>query len=181
MAHYTKSDVEFHTDGYGDKSKPAVNVKVYGSTWTIPLPYCLGGVSHVEAPDVITYQYSDPGFTHDWIEENIQDHVSSEYFELACRDGVEMIESEAQTIFGNHVKVYQEGRSGGWVIVDGIDDFESWDAVMLAKWHKFEAYAKNISRDVPYQMVSMIYMNEYEPMIEAHLEEQRAIGEALFI
>lgn len=43
----------------------------------------------------------------------------------------------AKDIFGKNAKVLSLGRSGGHLIVEGIPDIESWDAVYLAKWRGF--------------------------------------------
>ena len=151
-----KSDVEFHS------SEPAVNVKVYKSIRNVTLPMELGRFSNGT-------EYTDSNFTHDWIEDYLEreDRDWATTFEMVCADGFEMLEDEAQDIFGSHVKVYSEGRSGGWAVVHGLKDFDSWDAIDLAKWAKFTKFARAITDDVPRQMVHSIYLDAYEPaMIE---------------
>lgn len=38
-----------------------------------------------------------------------------------------------------HPKVYSAGRSGGHLIVDGLDTVEGWDAIKVSAWNRFEA------------------------------------------
>lgn len=49
----------------------------------------------------------------------------------------EDVQETAEHYLGE-VKVWQEGRSGGWLVVDGLPEIESWDAIQLSKWARFE-------------------------------------------
>jgi hypothetical protein len=49
---------------------------------------------------------------------------------------------------GHRIKIYGEGRSSGHLVVHGLPDVESWDAIMLAKWAKFE---KEVRSDIDYR------------------------------
>lgn len=104
------------------------------------------------------------GFDDAWWDRNVDDDVLSWAFESACERGWELLQSDAEHIFGPHVKVYSRGRSEGWAYLDPhtVPDFDSWDAVMLAKWAKFCRIARDIADDVPYQMVWIIAVNVYE-------------------
>lgn len=107
-----KADVQFHTEGYGRKVYPAVNVKYYGR------------------------------YPHEKVQEYFK--CSPETAEKALgfvwESSVEQFWNEAHSyipeLLGGNVQVYSEGRSGGWLIVQGLPDFESWDAVQLGKWAK---------------------------------------------
>ena len=85
----------------------------------------------------VTWQDSktDPRFTVEWVEENTSDVEMGEWFEVACTVGWEQVEELALEIFGRYGvrrrDVRQDGRSGGWCVVEGLSDVESWDAVML--------------------------------------------------
>jgi hypothetical protein len=46
------------------------------------------------------------------------------------------------------VKVYSKGRSSGWLTVHGLPPVESWDAVDLARWRRFE---REVESDVEYR------------------------------
>lgn len=144
---YSREDVEVHRDNFGP-ARPAVNVKVYGSVWDV----------FRRLPDV---DIDDARFTAEWLEENVTDEALDARFWDTCANEWEMVEQDAREIFGAGVKVWQEGRSGGWAVVDGLPELESWDAVQLAKWRKFERYAKSIAADIPYQLLSSIYSNEF--------------------
>lgn len=69
---------------------------------------------------------------------------------------------QAEECFGPGVKVYSEGRSGGWAIVDGLPPFDSWDAVMVAKWTRFAKWAGEVVDDIPYITMSTVCLNVYE-------------------
>lgn len=115
---YTKGDVEFHRDGYGPV-RPAVNVKVGLLNWPLE-------------------------------ELGVSDELAEEAGNLAFELAQEAFWNEiapdwAQECLGD-VEVFSEGRSAGWLVVDGLEDFETWDAIQLAKWHKFEAGIRDIIR-----------------------------------
>lgn len=166
MPRFRKDDIEFHSDGFR-AGRPAVNVKVYASTRSITLPLVLGLSRPADAPEgtPFTEHRTDDGFTHEWIDEKLEaDFDLGDFiFQSACESGWEWLTDQAQEIFGAGVKVYSEGRSGGWAIVDGIDDdVDSWDAIAVSRWGRFVKAARAAADDVPYQMVTSLYMNEYE-------------------
>jgi hypothetical protein len=170
MARFKKSDITFHSDGYRER-KPAVNVKVYDS-----LAQGFAKWAAVE-PD------HDPRFTVEWIEANLSDEAQSDYFTFACENGIEDAENDAQELWGSRlygrdVTVYTEGRSGGWLIVDGIDiDVESWDAIAVAKWGKFARWARATADYTMARMVDMIYINRFDQWAD---EESERIGAEAF-
>ncbi len=151
---YSKSDVQFHSDGFRE-GRPAVNVKVYG---TLERAF----------PEFVRDERPDARFTLDWIEEHLGDDGYSNYFQFACESEYEYLESWAtgkddDGLFPDHsVRLKVEGRSGGWVAVDGLPELEDWDAILLARWRKFERIAREIADGIPYQMLSLIYINLFE-------------------
>lgn len=146
MAGYSKEDVDQHPRGYGYGMVPAVNVKT--DPWSVDRHF-----------GKIAEEYDDPSFV-EWAERQSDDFWNGE-FEFACEVGWEDLQSDAEEIFGQGVKVYSEGRSGGWAIVDGLKEFEDWDAVDLAKWRKFERWAKDTAQTIPESMVELAYINAY--------------------
>jgi len=40
---------------------------------------------------------------------------------------------------GKSAKLYSAGRLGGWLVVEGLDPVDEWDAIALGRWRKFEA------------------------------------------
>lgn len=164
MRRFRKDDIEFHSDGHRS-SRPAVNVKIYKSTRDVKLPLDLGSSATLLEDGVtlgpFTTHYTDAGFTQEWIDPKFEN--DEWLFNFACESAWEYLGEVAVDIFGAGVKVYSEGRSGGWAIVDGIDDdVDSWDAIMVAKWGRFAKRARAIADNVPYDMVMSLYLNEWE-------------------
>lgn len=174
-----KEDVQItYHNGVGDRS-PMVNVKVYGSVSSVPLPLELDASFPAGRPDLLTTHYSDPGFTHEWIEENVSDDEMSEWFYFACESGFEWLQDEASRIFDNYnVTVYSAGRSGGWAVVEGLPEIEEWDAIMLSKWKRFANVAEEVTDDIPRSIVGLIYSNVYERALdEAENAREAAVME----
>jgi hypothetical protein len=81
---------------------------------------------------------------------------SEETFEKACNYAFE----SAQRIFwedaqetaahylGKGIKVFPAGKSGGHLIVNGLDPVETWDAITVSAWGRFE---KAILADIKYR------------------------------
>jgi len=158
----SKEDIEFHSDGYRD-SKPAVNVKVYDS---LTNGFCKWKRDN---PD------ENPHFTLDWIEAHVSDESLQQGFWSMCEMRWDDLETEAQEIWGSHmytdrygarkhsIKVYSEGRSGGWAIVDGINnDVSSWDAIEFTQWKRFAKFARAVADGIMWDVVDSIYNNAFE-------------------
>lgn len=111
--YYSKSDVKFHSDGFRG-GHPAINVKVRNF--------------------VMASQIADKFSCNEKIAEKAGEFA----FNSAQVGFWEGIQENAEYIFGSGIEVYQEGRSGGWLVIRGLPDIEEWDAVMLGRWHKFE-------------------------------------------
>jgi hypothetical protein len=166
MPRFKKSDIEFHSDGFGRERKPAVNVKVYES---LDQGYAKWRADNADA---------DPRFTVEWIEANLSDDTREHYFTFACESGFEDAQNDAIEIWGKGVKVYSEGRSGGWAVVDGIDtDVASWDAIELGKWAKWAKWARSTADYTMALMVDLIYINRFDSWVE---EESERIGADAF-
>lgn len=157
---YTKADVETHRDNFGPQ-RPAVNVKIRGWIGDVRLPLDLGRVSE-DGGETWQDVRTDARFTHEWISEHVSPETLDFLFGQACSDGFERLNEEAREIFGAGVEVWAEGRSGGWAVVSGLGDVEDWDAPMLAKWRRFEKFARAERDDVLRQVVESVYINEFE-------------------
>ena len=120
MARYTKEDVRFHSDGFGRRAHPAVNVKAH---------------RFVSADDVVD-RYG--------CAESTAEKALEYTFEMHSESFWDQAPEELDYFFGERhgLKVYQEGRSGGWLIVDGLPPIEEWDAIALSKWARFEKWAR---------------------------------------
>lgn len=150
----------------GHQQLPACNVKVYkGPDGFLPLD--LGGTRSL-LPDgewgPIVEHYTDPEFTLDWCERVLSDSELDRAFWQACEDNWDQLQTDAEEIWGLHVKVYSEGRSGGWAVVQGLPDVETWDAVMVAKWARFCKWARQVADNVWYTALDMVYHNRFLPL-----------------
>lgn len=150
--HYRKSDVQMHSPDRHGREYPAVNVRADVRFWAVELPLDLGSCDGVE-------QRSDPSFTHDWIAAHVTDDQMQAAWQCVCDDGWEQIEDAARDLFGPAVPVYAAGRSGGWAVVVGLDPVESWDAIALGRWARFERFCRAGAYDVPRAMIESIYYN----------------------
>lgn len=123
MRHYTKESVEFHSEHYRP-AHPAVNVKVH------------------------KFVSSSKIAEHFKCSEELAEKALEFCFESACQQFWEDAPEHAESIFGKHVEVHSEGRSGGWLIVEGLKSFDEWNAIDLAKWRKFENECKAAVKDL---------------------------------
>ncbi len=171
---YKKSEVEFHSE-YGREGNLAVNIKVHETLRGVKLPLSLGSSHPVGHPELIEYHKSDPRFTMEWIEKHVPESEMDSYFWSACEWGVErLIEDATGDIFADYnIKLWQEGRSGGWLVVEGLPEIEDWDAIMLGKWHKFKKRARDAADGVPEEVIESVYYDCFEPWAEKEDERTR--------
>ena len=121
---YTREDVQTHRLGYGYGRAPAVNVKSYSFIPT-HLVTDKFGCSEKQAETALRYAW-----------------------ESACETFWDMDAPEIVVdVFGKYVKSWSEGRSGGWLVVEGLPPVDEWDAIMLGKWRSFET---RIRKDIEY-------------------------------
>jgi len=164
MRYYTRDDVELryvHGEHY-----PTVNVKVYTGpreAWR----------------DWARYETdADPRFSEEWVEENISDEYLDGLFWRTCEWEWEQIEQDLEEVYpGQRLSVERHGRCGGWAVVRGLDSVEEWDAIAVARWRRFERYAKQIAAGIPFQMLQSLYLNEFEVWRD---EESERLGAEAF-
>ncbi len=113
-----KTDVarSYHQGSHG---RPMLNVKHYGQ---------FGQAQAVRDRFQCSEAVADKALEYAW------DRARDLFWEHAKDDAV--------NIFGNHAKVYSEGRQGGWLVVNGLPDVEEWDAIQLGKWAQFARYMR---------------------------------------
>lgn len=112
---YSKGNIETHNDGgIGRPQYPAVNVKSYNWPHVGKITDAFGCS---EAP---------------------ADKASEYAWEMHSEGFWEMAPEDAKHHFGEDAKAYSAGRSGGWLIVTGLAPIETWDAIMVSKWGRFE-------------------------------------------
>jgi hypothetical protein len=164
---YSRDDVQTHSDGFRE-SLPAVDVKIYTTIDDAWKQY--------EKQD----RMSD-GFNLEWVRENISEEHLDRLFWEACSYEYEYLEGWAtgsDSLFpDDNVTLEQQGRSGGWIAVRGLPDVEEWDAVRLARWRRFERIARDIADGIPYQMLSLIEINDYQWAKDEAEESARAARE----
>jgi len=113
----------------------------------------------------------DPRYTWDWIDEHLSDDEREYWCQWACTHELECATDYARELWGNHVTVHTEGRSGGWAIVDGLNqDVDTWDAIAFSKWQRFERYCAALVDDTLYQYATLIYFNVFEPWVTEQAE-----------
>ena len=121
---YTKDDVQRRSNGHYGAMYPAVNVKAYRFPSVYEIEPSFPGACSVDLERALGYA-----------------------FESACegfwQDLQESLREDPDFYFpGYRLTISQDGRSGGWLVVQGLPDFESWDAIMLARWRRFERIIK---------------------------------------
>ncbi len=171
---WTKADIQTHNSGgIGGPQYPAVNIKVYAHWRKHPLPLSIGSSGPVGGP--MTEHFTDPRFTHDWVEENLSEREIDSWWQDACEHNYEHAKGNAEEMLGvRGLKIFQAGRSGGWLIVDGLPDIPQWNVVLMGKWRKFEKFCKACAADVPYVFLNLVYHNVFLPKVVGQEEEAQS-------
>lgn len=110
--------VTVHCDGHGGEWHPAVNVKVYGLDIT---------------PDDVRRRFGCDERTAARALEWAWEAMREDFWEFSAR-------GLAEEYFGGGVEALQEGRSGGWLAVNGLPPVDEWDSAMREKWAEFESH-----------------------------------------
>ena len=130
---YTKSDVRLHNARMYDPLAPAVNIKAYNLPGLYTIMDAAGIPAEEERAAEERLNTAFEGICESFHEEWTDPAMAREYF--------------PQRRFGP-VRIYSAGRSGGWLEVHGLPALESWDAIDLAYWRRFETA---VLRDVQYR------------------------------
>lgn len=125
MKRFRKADIQRHTDGGYGTFYPAVNVKVY----------------HFPTVEQVQAEWPD-------VDEKTAEKALEFAYESSCEIFWEYWQDKAGDVenglygspeysyfpgYNNRLMVYSAGRSGGWLIVQGLPPVEEWDAVMVAR------------------------------------------------
>lgn len=175
-----KSDVQTHYE-YG-RSRPAVNVK-----HSLYLPDLFRQFEATTARNrrgetYHVHEYGDDAGFWAWLHEidDASDYAALDPADEYAREHCwEMAQKYADEIwdhlpyrFGNGqegthpVKVWSEGRQGGWCVVDGLPPIEDWDAIDLARWAKFQRLVLHLTHEeYPYQFIWHLAVNVWESTI----------------
>lgn len=157
---YSRADVATHCDR-GWQARPAVNVKLHAwpDPFTDDLLASVARECGASPADFVAWWRSHDD---DALSELIDGRDCYGWSYFAASDGFDMAQEDADLIFDRYtVKVWQEGRMGGWLVVDGLPDLNEWDAVMLGKWRRFERYVRAIRDDQWRRVVDLVCRNTY--------------------
>lgn len=143
--------------------------------------------------------------TREWLQAKLTD-TSSEWERSAVEQELDMAQDEATAVFGAGVKVSLEGRSGGWLVVDGLPaESEAWDApwarcpdsdgwnlgegskplseqsTLRERWEYFSACAEACVKDFPRRVAELIALSARSPAEEREesISQVRAAAAAL--
>lgn len=73
------------------------------------------------------------------------------------------------------VRVWQDGRSGGWLTVDGLPrDLDDWTPDLLTRWGAFAADVESTRQDFPRRVAEVYVLGVFEPHVLAAEEAERA-------
>lgn len=141
----------------GTEGLPMVSVKVHdASSATVNFAELREELRDAEDEDSLLRSLSDKE-----LRERV-DSYSAEHdhvFEMACEANFEATETDARELFGPQVECWREGRSGGWLVVNGLPDIEDWTVSLLTKWHTFTEYCAAYVADIPSAMVALVLNN----------------------
>lgn len=153
---------------------PAVNIKCYKGLDDLTYPLNLGRYSE-DGGKTWKDLHTDAGFDWEWIRGRIKDDQELyDWYTLTAEDVLGQLIEEAVNMFqeaGYCVEIHQSGRSGGWLEVMGLEEFEDWSPDLIEAWRKFEKMTEETVEGFPYSMAVNIYINVWEA--EQIAEQQR--------
>jgi len=114
-----KQDIEFHSDGFGRRSNPAVDVKQRGKFGP--------SVSELCAKFGCDDETAEKALQLAW------DSAQEQFWESA--------KEWADELFPG-AEMYSEGRGAGWLTIHGLPDVESWDAIAVSKWARLAKWCR---------------------------------------
>lgn len=148
-------------DTYWDRSRrlPAINVKVYDVGITESDVQERFGCTYEQAEQAIRFAF-----------ESAQERFWESAMELAehCLSRRGIFKYEAVT-------VYQLGRCGGWLVVDGLPELERWDAIAVTQWAGF---VKAIEADIAFLKECLLDNIEANEWYKAGAEQYNFIDGA---
>lgn len=159
--------------------RPALNVKVYGSVRDLPAS-TFGDIVREYSDDPTLLAMSDEEIREATIAalERMSDRGVYWPEENASGQGWEDAQIAAEDLFGGQyaVKVWADGRSGGWLVVDGLPDPTDEDAWhdededhdrgewldIAPVWAEFAGWCAALVADIPYQTAWQLIVNAPE-------------------
>lgn len=124
MKGYTKDNVQIDYHDHYSRN-PAVNVKAYDfpNIWSPQIRVAFPNASDETLENALEYAFQSA--------------------QLSFWDRVREADELAYYFPDHNAKVHQAGRSGGWLVVSGLPDVETWNAIMLNRWAVFERDMRN--------------------------------------
>ena len=162
---FRKNDIDFHADR--SVGHVAINIKV--DTYMPDL------FRKYRAPG--THEASGDTAFWEWLDAAWEEHDNGNYsypnmfdtcWEWACEGVYEQVkEHVCETMGLRDREVWQEGRSGGWMVADfDRSDVEDWDAIMVSRWGRCVRHAENAKSEVGYQTIWNLRYNMYDSVID---------------
>ena len=103
------------------------------------------------------------------VEAAILERAETWAWNSAVRQFWDLAQQEARTIYSDSAKVFSAGRSGGWLVVDGVGVPEDWDAADRERWDLFEHNVRDTMAALMDRAawIEDIHMNRWaEPLAE---------------
>jgi hypothetical protein len=145
----------------GQNLEPMVNVKVH--SFEIPKGEAFAELvsEHDLDPKLARLDLTD---LRTLVEQYLEKHEWP--FEAACESNFEYASDRAKEDFfpDHNVKVWSAGRSGGWLLVDGLPDVDSWGVGLLTKWNEFAKFCEPLVEDIPRSMAWNVLANAQDQL-----------------
>lgn len=126
-----KSEVLIDYHGRAGDQFPALNVKHYG-----PVEYTAERVAEHFGCDKATAERA-VGFVYGSAVEIFWEQHALDALNFAMLGDKGASEVKPAGLGESPFKVWAEGRSGGWLVVEGLPDVAAWPGATFQKWRKF--------------------------------------------
>lgn len=123
------------------RSYPALNVKVYGFGWNLAKL-----AARLKCSEALAEQAAN--LAYESAQREFWDERAADCLNFAMLGELEASEVKPAGLKRAPFQVYSDGRSGGWLIVEGLPDVTTWNAVQFGKWRKFARLIRAEIRDL---------------------------------
>lgn len=127
--------IDYHGTGRLDGERPALNVKHYGQVeYTTERVAQEFGCDQLAAERAVQWCYESAQ------EQFWEQALDSLNFAML---GEQSEKYQPVGLAEGPFKVLAEGRSGGWLVVEGLPDVSTWNGTQFMKWRKFARMLKD--------------------------------------